>query len=60
VTLSNIDALAGALIHARRTGNVAQAAPLADALADPADAYAVQQRVARELGWFDGAAPQYW
>jgi 2-keto-4-pentenoate hydratase len=60
VTLSNIDALAGALIHARRTGNVAHAAPLADALAAAADAYAVQQHVGRELGWFDGAAPQHW
>ncbi|WP_436296934.1 fumarylacetoacetate hydrolase family protein [Variovorax sp. LjRoot175] len=60
VPLSKIDAVADALIHARRTRNLADAAPLADALTDTADAYAVQQRVARELGGFEAAAPQYW
>lgn len=57
---SKIDAVADALIHARRQKTVVDAGPLAEALTDAADAYAVQDRVARELGWFEAAPPKYW
>ncbi|NDZ13787.1 2-keto-4-pentenoate hydratase [Variovorax sp. WS11] len=57
---SNIDAVAAALVRARRDHLPADAASLAAALANAADAYAVQQRVAGELGWFDGASPRHW
>ncbi len=60
MTLSKIDDLADALVRARRENTLAQAAPLAGALTNAADAYAVQQQVARALGWFEGASPQYW
>lgn len=60
MTLSPIDAVVNALVRARRDHVPADAAPLAAALTDAADAYAVQQRVAAELGWFDGAAPRHW
>jgi 2-keto-4-pentenoate hydratase/2-oxohepta-3-ene-1,7-dioic acid hydratase in catechol pathway len=55
-----IDSAVEALIRARREGTVAPAAPLADALGDAGDAYAVQQRVAAELGWFATSPPRYW
>lgn len=58
--LSNIDAVAAALVRARRDHMPADAALLAAALTDAADAYAVQQRVAGELGWFEGASPRHW
>jgi 2-keto-4-pentenoate hydratase len=60
MTLSKIDAVADALIRARRDSIVPAAAPLADGLGDAADAYAVQQRVASALGWFAEAAPRHW
>jgi 2-keto-4-pentenoate hydratase len=60
MTLSKIDAVASALIRARRDDTLADATRLADALTDTADAYAVQQLVARELGWFEAAPPRYW
>ena len=60
MTPSTIDAVADALVRARREHVPADAAPLATALTDAADAYAVQQRVAAQLGWFDGAPPRHW
>lgn len=61
MTPASIDTVASALITVRRGHLPHDAAPLAGALASPADAYAVQRRVAREFGWFaDGDAPRYW
>ena len=57
---SRIDVVVEALIRARRDNTVALAAPLADALRDAGDAYAVQQRVAEEIGWFSNSPPRYW
>ncbi|XAH23130.1 fumarylacetoacetate hydrolase family protein [Xylophilus sp. GW821-FHT01B05] len=57
---SPLDAVAQALVRARRDGSAPQAAPLLHALNDTNAAYAVQQRVAHELGWFGTAPPQYW
>ena len=60
MALSNIDAVAGALIHARHDNVAFDAVPLADALASAADAYAVQERVARDFGWFETAPARHW
>jgi len=61
MTPSSIDTVASALIMARCGHRPHDAAPLAGKLASAADAYAVQERVAREFGWFaDGGAPRYW
>lgn len=60
MTLSKIEVVADHLVRARRDNTLADAAPLAEALANAADAYAVQQRVALELGWFDTSPPRYW
>lgn len=60
MSLSTIDAVAEALIRARRDNGLRLAAPLADALGNAGDAYAVQQRVAAECGWFANSQPQYW
>ncbi len=60
MTPSNIDTVAGALILARHTDTLADAAALAGALPDAATAYAVQDRVARELGWFDTGPAMHW
>ncbi|MBT2326383.1 fumarylacetoacetate hydrolase family protein [Variovorax paradoxus] len=60
MTPSKIDAVAGALIRARREHRTANAAALADALASADDAYAVQACVARELGWFEAGSPRCW
>ncbi|MFT3954189.1 MAG: fumarylacetoacetate hydrolase family protein [Piscinibacter sp.] len=58
---SGIEAVTAALLRARRSNSLVDAAPLADALADAGEAYAVQQQVAQALGWFaaDGA-PRFW
>lgn len=45
-----------ALLRARRTGATVPAPDLPDAGA----AYAVQERVAQELGWFADGAPRHW
>ncbi|RZL86200.1 MAG: 2-keto-4-pentenoate hydratase [Variovorax sp.] len=60
MTLSKIVAVADALVRARRNHAPADAASLADALTDAADAYAVQRRVASGLGWFEGTSPRHW
>jgi 2-keto-4-pentenoate hydratase/2-oxohepta-3-ene-1,7-dioic acid hydratase in catechol pathway len=60
MSLSKIDAVADALVRARRDHTLPLAAPMADALGSADDAYAVQQRVAGELGWFATSPPRYW
>lgn len=55
-----IDAVADALIRARRERRPANAAALEDALGSADDAYAVQARVAHELGWFEAGSPRHW
>ncbi|MEO5737175.1 MAG: fumarylacetoacetate hydrolase family protein [Variovorax sp.] len=57
---SKIDAVVDALVRARRGGALPVAASLANAWGSAADAYAVQQAVARELGWFAASPPQCW
>jgi 2-keto-4-pentenoate hydratase len=54
-----IRSVADALLKARREHRRIDAAPLASALRDADDAYAVQAAVGRELGWFDGT-PRHW
>lgn len=49
-----------ALVQARSDHHPADAAPLALALASPAQAYAVQDGVAERLAWFQPGAPEYW
>ncbi|MDM0079575.1 fumarylacetoacetate hydrolase family protein [Variovorax sp. J31P179] len=57
---SKIEVVVQALTRARRDSTLALAASLADALGDAGDAYAVQQRVAEELGWFATSPPRHW
>lgn len=57
---AGIEAVTQALLQARRSGTPADAAPLAEALADADAAYAVQHRVAQALGWFGDGAPRHW
>jgi 2-keto-4-pentenoate hydratase len=57
---SNIDAVAHALIRARRDQVAADATAFATQLTTPAEAYAVQQRVVDELNGFDVTAPPHW
>ncbi|TDP64066.1 fumarylacetoacetate hydrolase family protein [Roseateles toxinivorans] len=52
--------LTDCLIQARRQGLRPSALDWADALDDPAAAYAVQDRVAAALDWFGDAPPRYW
>ena len=58
--MTRVDAVTEALLNARRDRQPADADALAHALSDSAQAYAVQQAVARALRWFDGGAPAYW
>src|SRR5205814_7665015 len=53
-------ALAEALVAARRHRAALRAAEWTAALHDAGDAYDVQDAVARQLGWFDGAPPRHW
>ncbi len=57
---SPVQAVAAALVQAHRNHRPADAAPLEGLLPGAGDAYAVQDEVARECGWFGGAVPQYW
>lgn len=57
---AGIEAVSSALRRAREHGEPADAAPLADALANADEAYEAQQRVAEALGWFAGCAPRHW
>ncbi len=60
--MSATDAVIDALLHARRTLQPADAAPLATSLLTADDAYLVQAAVANELGWFDdtGGVARHW
>ena len=57
---AGIDAVAEALLRARRSGTPADATPLAGALAGAGEAYAAQQQVAQALGWFAEGTPRFW
>jgi len=57
---SPVQAVAAALVQAHRNQRPADAAPLEGQLQGAADAYAVQEEVARECNWFGGSVPQYW
>lgn len=57
---AGIEAVSAALLQARRSGTPVDATPLADALADAGEAYAVQQQVAQALGWFAAGTPRFW
>lgn len=58
--MPNVDDIAMMLVNARRTGEALAGQPLAQALSEPAQAYAVQERVAQALGWFGDAPPRWW
>lgn len=51
-----IDPVVQVLVQARRSSQAATAAPT---LPDAATAYAVQDGVAREFGWFGDAMPRH-
>ena len=53
-------AVATALVQSYRSVEVADAAPLEALLKAPEDAYAAQEQVARELGWFGAGVPRHW
>ena len=55
-----VQAVASALLEAWREERTADAAPLEGLLKSAEDGYAVQERVARESGWFERAVPQHW
>jgi 2-keto-4-pentenoate hydratase len=55
-----IATVAAALLQAHRERRSVDAAPLEPLLHGPEDAYAVQERVAREMGWFGGTVPRHW
>jgi len=55
-----VQSVARALLGAWRDEASIDAAPLAGLLKTAEDGYAVQERVARESGWFDRAVPQHW
>lgn len=56
----SVQAVSATLVQARQQARLADALPLASSLASPGQAYAVQQAVARQLGWFEDAAPRAW
>lgn len=55
-----VQAVAIALLQAHRERAPADAAPLEGQLKTPEQAYAVQDLVARDAGWFGNNVPQYW
>jgi 2-keto-4-pentenoate hydratase len=55
-----VQTVAAALLQARRDNQPADAAPLEQLLQAPEDAYAVQDLMARESGWFDAGVPRHW
>lgn len=57
---SPAQAVAQALAAAHREHRTIAAAPFEAALQEAEQAYAVQDAVARTLGWFDRAVPQHW
>ncbi len=60
MTASPLHPVAQALLRARREQTPLDAVAAAAQLPDAAAAYAVQDEVARELRWFDGATPRHW
>lgn len=57
---SPAQAVAEALAAAHREHRTIAAAPFEPALQEAEQAYAVQEAVARTLGWFDRPVPQHW
>jgi 2-keto-4-pentenoate hydratase len=57
---SGIERVAEAIVAARREHRQNDANALPDALQSAADAYAVQDAVAREMGWPQQGVPRYW
>jgi 2-keto-4-pentenoate hydratase len=57
---TGIEMVARALVTARRNHRAADAALLNDALDSAAQAYAVQDLVAREMGWLPQGVPPFW
>lgn len=57
---SGVETVARALLDARRSQRPVDAEPLERALAGAEEAYAVQERVARDCAWFDSAVPRHW
>jgi len=55
-----VAAVARALVDAYRRQRAVDAAPLERLLPGPEEAYAAQDRVARELSWFDAPVPRHW
>ena len=58
--MSGQDTVTRALLGAWREHSTIDAGPLAGLLPDAQEAYAVQDRVAAESGWFDRPVPQHW
>jgi 2-keto-4-pentenoate hydratase len=56
----NVRPLSLALVQAWRTHVAFASAAWAGALADAREAYAVQDEVAREMGWFGANVPRHW
>lgn len=55
-----VQAVAAALLQARRENRPADAAPLEMMLQAPEEAYAVQEQVGRSADWFDTGVPRHW
>jgi 2-keto-4-pentenoate hydratase len=55
-----VQAVAGALSQARSANRPTDAAPLQALLQSPEQAYAVQEEVGRQAGWFGAGVPGYW
>lgn len=60
MSATRLQSLAHVLIAARRSRSAADPAGWETALAQPDDAYQVQQLVADAMGWFEAGAPQHW
>ncbi len=60
MTSPNIEAVAQALLSARRAQLACDATPLAASLVTPEDAYGVQERVAQAMAWYGDAPPACW
>ena len=61
-TTKALDAVADALVQARRANVAVAAAPFADAVENAQQAYAVQDKVAQRMDWWPekAGAPRYW
>lgn len=55
-----VQAVAAALLQARRENRPADAAPLEMMLRSPEEAYAVQEQVGRSADWFASGVPRHW